>query len=268
MGNTIFLVRQTLPGEVIENVRGYGHSFPEAYTTWPRDVKGSASHQRLVEYMFAGLRLLLRSESDGYLPNKTNPHDLAGHKKARVLSDVSLEKATDTLAVGFTVTTTSSELVVHSAGQAIPQKAIFDLKTRSNRKDVSMEEFLPRLWVNQIPNFIIARHDSGVFREVEIKDIKDDVRHWESANRNVLLRLHGVLSKLIELTRKDGCSRVQVYRVGTGPLKISEPVKKWTVLPRDLRAKWQGKEAGEVNVANGDSDGTDSEDENEDYLKF
>jgi hypothetical protein len=268
VGNTIFLVRQTAPGQLIENVYGYGHSFPEAYTTWSRTVKGSASHQRLIEYTFGGLRCLIRSETDGYLPGKVTTREMTDDKSPRVSSNVTLEEATNILGVSSFTEVASAKLVMRSAGNAIPQKAIFDLKTRSLRREVDMAEFLPRLWVNQTPNFIIARHEFGVFLEVNIRDVKHDVRQWESANQVVLSRLHGVLKKLIELTNKAGCSRVQVHRVATGPLQISEPVKKWTVLPHDLKIKWQKGEAAHESGAVNDSDETDSEDENEDYLKF
>ena len=268
VGNTIFLVRQTAPGQLIENVYGYGHSFPEAYTTWPRNVKGSASHQRLIEYIFAGLRCLIRSETDGYLPGKVTPGEVTDNKSHRVSSNMTLEEATNTLGVSSFTEVASAKLVMHSAGNAIPQNAIFDLKTRSLRREVDIAEFLPRLWVNQTPNFIIARHEFGVFKEVNIKDVRHDVQQWESANQVVLSRLHGVLKKLIELTGKAGCSRVQVHRVATGPLLISEVVKRWTVLPQDLKVKWQKGEAAHEIGAGTDSDDSDSENENEDYLKF
>ncbi|KAL2169394.1 hypothetical protein VTG60DRAFT_6100 [Thermothelomyces hinnuleus] len=66
--HTIFLVRrENSPTELIRDVRGYGHTFPEANTTWEADVKGSASHQRLIRYVFGGLRLAVRFEADGYI---------------------------------------------------------------------------------------------------------------------------------------------------------------------------------------------------------
>jgi len=64
--NTLFLVRrESSPTLKIPGIRGYGHTFPEAYTSWTAAVKGSASHQRIVRYDFGTLRCLVRSESDG-----------------------------------------------------------------------------------------------------------------------------------------------------------------------------------------------------------
>ena len=68
--NTVFLIRrENSPREKIQGVRGYGHTMPEAYTTWKKEVKGSISPQRIVQYEFAGLQCLVRFESDGYLPS-------------------------------------------------------------------------------------------------------------------------------------------------------------------------------------------------------
>lgn len=51
VGSTIFFCP---PGEFADGdnpgVRGYGHTFPEASTTWEEGVKGSESHQRIVQY--------------------------------------------------------------------------------------------------------------------------------------------------------------------------------------------------------------------------
>ena len=68
--NMVLLIRrENSPREVMQDVRGYGHTMPEAYTTWRRDVKGSESHQRIIRYKFAGLDCLVRFEADGYLPD-------------------------------------------------------------------------------------------------------------------------------------------------------------------------------------------------------
>jgi hypothetical protein len=45
VGDTIFLIRkESSLTALISDIRGYGHTFPEAYTIWELEVKGSASH--------------------------------------------------------------------------------------------------------------------------------------------------------------------------------------------------------------------------------
>ncbi|PNH30211.1 hypothetical protein VD0002_g4046 [Verticillium dahliae] len=57
VGSTVHLIRrEKSPNETIDDVRGYGHTFPDAYTTSDREARGSASHQRILSYCFGGLR--------------------------------------------------------------------------------------------------------------------------------------------------------------------------------------------------------------------
>ncbi|OBT60337.1 hypothetical protein VE03_10357 [Pseudogymnoascus sp. 23342-1-I1] len=68
IGDTVlFIRRENSPTELISDLRGYGHTFPEAYTTWDSEVRGSCSHQRIIQYEFGGLTFLIRTETDGYV---------------------------------------------------------------------------------------------------------------------------------------------------------------------------------------------------------
>lgn len=71
-----------------------------------------------------------------------------------------------------------SGLKVLRGGNQVPQSAVFDLKTRSIKKmDVdTIAEELPRLWISQIPNFILAYHTQGVFNDIQIHDVRDAVK--------------------------------------------------------------------------------------------
>ena len=139
VGNAVFFVRrENKHDERIVGVRGYGHSFPERYTRWSSEVKGSASHQRLIKYNFTGLTCMVRFEGDGYL------RDLVPGNEEDDEAPPSIPKLT--------------ALSMRSGGRPIPQKAMFDLKTRSVKRilDDVLGEELPRLWLTQIPNFILV----------------------------------------------------------------------------------------------------------------
>ena len=168
--DTLFLVRKEIsPTELLEDVRGYGHTFPEAYTSWEASLKGSVSHQRLIKYSFGGLTCLVRSEADGYLrkklPGSSERHErLAAEPDSRDDDISSILSATEAVPLGERTTDPNASLTVKLGGCRIPQNAIFDLKTRSNydpvneciRPQINMEEAYSRLWLSQIPNFIIA----------------------------------------------------------------------------------------------------------------
>jgi len=55
----LFIRKEKSPTELIQDLQGYGHTFPEAYTTWDLEVKNSCSHQRVVQYDFGGLNFLV-----------------------------------------------------------------------------------------------------------------------------------------------------------------------------------------------------------------
>jgi hypothetical protein len=100
--------------------------------------------------------------------------------------------------------------------------------------------------------------------DIEIRNVKSDVQRWQSRNQAVLLRLKSVLRKVIEITSQKGNTRVQVRRVGTGPLQITKPTKEWTVRPSELEARWEGKEVSNDQKTGGGH----FDEENEDFLKF
>ena len=218
--NSLFLVRKTnTVRETIEEVRGYGHTFPEAYTSWERDVQGSASYQRIIKYDFAGLKCFVRSESDGYLPEKANlPSTIAPDKAPAPQLNLS---QFSTLGLRFQPLSDASTLIINEAGQVVPQNAIFDLKTRGKKRNsiVSVDDFLHRLWVNQTPNFILAFHTYGKFEQhdIHIIDVKNKVKNWELQNAAVLSRLGSLLHKLIDVAKNNGQAKFEYVVLDRAP---------------------------------------------------
>ncbi|KAK6411818.1 hypothetical protein LTR95_018043 [Oleoguttula sp. CCFEE 5521] len=155
VGSMVFLIRrENSPDEKIRGVRAYGHTMPKSYTKLDRRVRESVSHQRLIRYKFGGIECIVRCEGDGYLKHKAKEsspafHHLAGIEGLRMLA----------------------------GGKAISQEAMFDIKTRSFRrkgKDILGGE-IDRLWLRQIPNFIVAYHRSGTFDDIEIMDVGEQI---------------------------------------------------------------------------------------------
>ena len=267
IGGTAFLIRMgSSPKELIPDVWGYGHTFPEAYTSWDKGLNGSVSHQRIVQYRLGGVTCLLRFESDGYIKEKTT---LGSNQSKTQVKPSKLSKETEMSAllleaesmfVSETAPVQGTDLQIELAGKEVPQSAIFDLKTRSARKEINMEEMYPRLWLSQIPNLIVAYHTSGKFGEPQHQDLQSELKDWEAKNQRLLRQFCVVLHKLIEMAKKSKAQKIEVHRNGLGPLEIREvPSGSWSALPSDLKAKWTGQPPAEV-----DSD----EEEEDDYLKF
>ena len=249
VGNTLFLIRrENSPTELIPDVYGYGHTFPDEYTTWDSSVAGSTSHQRIIQYMLGGLRCLIRSETDGYLPSLTSQNEESTNQAKSVLdksddlADI-LASASEKFTVSETTPDSTLALQINRSAESIPQGAIFDLKTRTIKKVFDEEEILPRLWINQTPNFVLAYHTTGLFEKenIHIKDMRDPIKAWERRNGEALARLVTVLQKIREVARDTEDGKLDVMVREYGVLEIRRRVEDdevGDVLPGDLMGKW------------------------------
>ncbi|KNG51925.1 geranylgeranyl pyrophosphate synthetase [Stemphylium lycopersici] len=246
--NTIFFVRkENDPREIIEGIHGFGHTFPEAYTTWEQDVKGSDSHQRIVRYKFGGLECLVRFESDGYIKGPSTNRDRSGKSipeeedLAQALQDVTVSTSS-AVKCG-----TPNDLILKQGGSEVPQGSIFDLKTRSGKykKDIDMGDIYPQLWLKQIPNFIVAYHDgAGLFQDIRVQDVKDGVRGWTKDNVDGIRRFAELLNKIMGVAKNSQESVLDVYCPGADRLEIREPCGiAPSALPTELKSCWKGKGA-------------------------
>jgi hypothetical protein len=247
IGNTVFFVRkENDPRETIPNVRGYGHSFPEQNTTWENDVRGSDTHQRIVQYEFGGFTCLIRYEVDGYIKDEPTKADACAtktdsHADSDLLS--AFGKAT--------VTQPTSQLLqfdgikIDRGGAQVPQQTIFDLKTRSGKykTEIDMTDIYPLLWIKQIPNFIVAYHDgAGLFQDVRVQDVRKDVDDWEKDNMEAIQRLAILLHEIVTFARGHG-GLLEVYSPRKDCLEIRKQYGDGVqALPIELRDEW-AKEA-------------------------
>ncbi|KAK7713891.1 hypothetical protein SLS63_011904 [Diaporthe eres] len=265
-GAVFFVRRENTPHELIPNVHGYGHSFPEAYTTWEPDVKGSVSHQRVLSYRFGGLGFLMRFEGDGYILAESED-DMDTHAGSSQATEGNAKGAVEGLAVALgqsrvtpSAPSVVSELTVSSAGKLVDQERIFDLKTRSIRKkeattfEDTFGEQLPRLWVSQVPKFILAYHDRGKFEDITVKDAQKDVKAWEREQARVLSRLAALIHHIIGLVKSRPDGKLELRHARAGSLEVREQLADaGDALPDAVKVLWAKRRCI--------SDGVDSEGE-------
>lgn len=219
VGDTIFLIRrENSPTQLIPGVRGYGHTFPESYTTWPPDVKNSASHQRVIRYDLGGLNCVIRFEADGYLKHLAK--EKAIESETEIL-EPSVDNLNEMLACALTGKGPAAgdpsrrkDLAILHRGEAISQGAIFDLKTRSvyKVKEDTLGSELPRLWVGQIPNFILARHESGVFDDIKVSSVRAQIDEWELSEQDVIHKFVALLRKIIATAKDRSDGKLELLR--------------------------------------------------------
>jgi hypothetical protein len=221
IGDTVLFVRrENSPTELIMGIQGYGHTFPEAYTTWDADVRNSCSHQRIVQYEFGGLKFLVRSETDGYV--KDPRLDIL--KRPQATEPQSLDDALGSVALGYNVVNAGQQLEVRFQGTKVPQGQIFDLKTRRSNTQFDMEEILPRLWVNQTSKFVIAYHKFGVFDNPKVEDVRRQVSDWESRNSTLLARFHAIIKRIVDVVRDSKDQQCEVSWDGEGLLRVTKQI--------------------------------------------
>jgi hypothetical protein len=154
----------------------------------------------------------VRFEADGYLEEELGEEvkeDASGFEKH--------ESATrGTLAVDGTTSV--------NAGRLIPQHTILELHTRGShkREEDHLSDTLPRLWLAQIPFFVLAFHEYGTFRpqDITVKDVREDVEEWENINQELLRKLQSLLKKLVSLARDPDFGKYEVCMQMSGVLEI------------------------------------------------
>ena len=249
IGNTVFMVRkENDPREIIEGVRGYGHSFPEAYTAWDDDVKGSETHQRIIQYDLGGFNCMVRFECDGYLPAAMLERASTASESSGTASINDLLLAMDNSKVDTNLSRSDCALTINSSGSKIPQETVFDLKTRSGRHkvEINMQDMYPLLWLKQIPNFVIAYHDgAGLFQDIRVQDVRNDVNAWEKENKSVVQRLISLLGQIVKVAKENPHELMEVYCPSADRLEIRKQYGEGShALPPALTAEWVGmKEA-------------------------
>ncbi|CAG7959402.1 unnamed protein product [Penicillium olsonii] len=250
VGDTVFFVRRlNSPTEKIPEVWGYGHTFPDAYTTWSQESQGSQSHQRIMSYKLAGMSCLVRYEADGFLPDLV-PKDLVSqeddaHEDSNSVEDLqsAMQGATISSMAPTTTGAESSNIEILKKGHHIPQCGIFDLKTRSIKKrDVDiLEAEIPRLWIRQVPNFIVAYHLRGTFNDIQVQDVTKDLKNWEDSQQPALMRFANLLHMIVAFARSAVEGRIEIeHEEGGDVLNLREQVGIVNkVLPPALLGKWE-----------------------------
>lgn len=259
VGNTVlFIRRENSPTDLIPDVRGYGHTFLDEYTTWGPGLAGSESHQRVIQYDFGGLHLLLRFESDGYIARK-GPQEMPFHTQEETRSAPSGDTETDIDSLIVRLqgdhdpgpADRSGKLDIEEVGRPIAQNDIIDIKTRSMidfktkavKKEIDMTDLTPRLWVSQIPTLVVAYHERGLFDDIRVQDMRDEVMRWERDNEEVLRRLAWLLNELLHYA-KSSMTRLEVCRSGAGPIQIRRLTGEAPLaLSPEMKVRWTGTDS-------------------------
>ena len=253
VGDSVFFERrENSPTELIPDVRGFGHTFPEAYTTWDPEVKGSVSHQRIIKYDLGDLSCTLRFGVDGYFKDRTPERTEGGDQLGKNASDAALDTLSSEFATsGVSTRLCSAEgsLAVISGGSLLAQSTLLELKTRSFRKkdQDTLSEELPRLWLTGVKTFVLAYHEAGLFNDIRQIDVSDRVKRWEEDNQVILQKFSSILHQILRIARSNSGTRLEIRHRDPGILEIREATSDiGHTLSTTARTLWTGSENLEV----------------------
>ena len=105
-----------------------------------------------------------------------------------------------------------------------------------------MSEIYPRLWVSQIPNFIVAYHNQGLFEEenTHVTDVRNEVLKWQGENQDSIKRLHLLVNLIVAFAKKSNQKgQLEVCRSDLDTIEIREHATNAShVLPDNLLNQW------------------------------
>ncbi|KAJ5676128.1 hypothetical protein N7462_009025 [Penicillium macrosclerotiorum] len=228
VGNTVFFSRrENSPKETLQGVFGFGHTFPEAYTTWSQGVRKSESHQRLINFEFANLNCVVRFEADGYLPDLL-PDDLKTQKGT--ISSKSVTEPEELLE-------SIQAAMISTIHSGISQQESNALKISTG---VAIFHNMGRLWIRQIPNFILAYHKLGKFDDIRVQDVREEMKHWEESEQPSLRKFANLLQMIVSFVRSAEDGKLEIeHGEDEEVLNFRSPggiVS--SVLPLDLEDTW------------------------------
>ncbi|KAK1835687.1 hypothetical protein QBC39DRAFT_274801 [Podospora conica] len=217
--------------DVIQGFKGFGRSFEKA---WTAQRAGAAGYHRVVGYRFGGLGVVVRFETDGYV---AGDDDVAALVEG--MGGVAISSDGEKMASGLTV--------VHSKGRGdVPWESTLEIKTRAASKVLDMGDVMPQLWVSQTPRLAVGYYTKGgVFGNVKVKDMTDEIVFWEAASQGDLGKLADLLGRIISAVRTSEAGRGVVEYSGGSNLRVVVGDGK-PALPDDLYRKWNLKVGGVV----------------------
>ena len=233
------LKRDNAPDELLSGVKGYGHTFPEANTTWDVETAGSTSHQRVVKYTLGGLKILLRGEIDGYLPELT---PAGNSSRGKVSLDELVNGLKSSSLSPQIIDGDTSTITVKEAGSPVPQSSLFDLKTRSElrRGEDILGQQLPRLWRSQIPNFILAFHERGTFRDTTVRNVQNQIDEWEKENAKGIAVLVTLLRRFVDIVTTNPGQKMEIRATVDSEIEVREQLPDaGDLLSPSVREKWE-----------------------------
>ncbi|CCL99526.1 uncharacterized protein FIBRA_01544 [Fibroporia radiculosa] len=205
-----------------EYTKTYGFSFEHELTeNAPGCEKSAAGHHRIIQYDFAGLKLVVRFEVDACIaPSPSTDLDAL----AASMASLSVKKNTFS----------SPQLDVIIAGARVPQDSIIELATTSGA-NYGWKDKYPQLYFSQTQHHFLGKHSEGLFRNIQKRQLGDEVmKYMEESAQDRLKQLRHALQMIQDLIVRQGQDTRLSLICSNKELKLFERAGEATCLPEDI----------------------------------
>lgn len=195
---------------VISGFQGYGRNFEKACTKKATEASG---YYRITKFRFGGLQCLVRHETDGYVDDALGR--AAVQKQGKKTASLPQLLETLQLADSAPTSTHTSTITVKREGKEVEGSSILEIKTRAAGKSLDMNETAAQLWISQTPHLAVGYYKNGVFNDIQVRDMTQDIRDWEKSNQSILCSLGYLLRQIIEVV-KASAGQIAIVRYDGG----------------------------------------------------
>ncbi|KAK7968096.1 uncharacterized protein PG986_002373 [Apiospora aurea] len=161
---------------------GYGFSFEEAVTSYPKGLEDSHSHWRILRYNLGPLKCVLHYEADA----TTEPYDGGSGQLPVVIP------APDDLSA-----------TVLLRGHLTPQEKTLEVKSTGNTHIWKVSQLASKIWAGCTGHLLLGRHLDGQLQHVTMRNMRQESVKWCDLGRTQagLDRLPRLISELKHTVR-------------------------------------------------------------------
>ncbi|KAI0310145.1 hypothetical protein OF83DRAFT_1166709 [Amylostereum chailletii] len=231
--------------------KSYGLKFEDETTNAAQGCSASTGHYRIIKYDFYGLKMVVRFEVDACLPTSTPPatssspaatsDDLSDLLSSMNVAGSSAAQKSKNAATSGTKDSTSPSLNIVNAGSEVPQSAIVELTTRSERwfHTFDWAEALPQLYLSATPHLYVGLHNRGTFSEVRKYELNgQEMGERKRTAAASFLKLARTLEGIQELVVEHGEEGRLSLVCQEGVLKVYSRVSAASCLSDELRKRF------------------------------
>ncbi|KZT11773.1 uncharacterized protein LAESUDRAFT_808755 [Laetiporus sulphureus 93-53] len=223
----------------------YGRNFEEHTTTAAPGCERGGSHNRVVQYKFGGLSMLVVFEVDAYL----SPENEASSSNAPPSSsEIPVQNPTAPSKSPQERRQRSSQeqselseptLNIIRAGTEVPQSSLIELKTSIRPLSKKWNNAYPQLLFSQTPHIFFAEHKNGKFTSMARHQLgAPDMQEIDRGAEPRLKKLRSLLRDIQELAVRGGKTGRLTLLQRNGKMEVYERTSDASFLPESISQRF------------------------------